>query len=32
MRPRSDQLFLENLQRMSHGQMLLNQVTEHDIL
>lgn len=32
MRQRSDDLFIENLNRMSSGQLLLNEVTEKDIL
>jgi len=32
MRKRSDELFLENLNRISNGQLLLNEVSEKDIL
>ena len=32
MRGRSDDLFIENLNRISNGQLLLNEVTEKDIL
>ena len=32
MRDRSDDLFIENLYRMNNGQLLLNEVTEKDIL
>ena len=32
MRARSDELFLENLNRKANGQLLLNRVEEKDIL